>query len=261
MEARLKYEQAQDTMNLMTARYMVEKNILVAKREAVILDINRAIGAGEDISGLQDLMVELNAQIEDLDAETNQVLPRLQNEVTGAYKELQYTSKEVIKRVSADFKNSYKQTRAYREDGVLKGESTDLIKNGNRVVLNTAYDADVIANGKLPSITAQTININGQTVRVINNEHSGGVESSYLDGNTEQMRTGSGDTQFMTRDENGSLIADTPELEDALKKIGIEGVDDIEEACDAIDEKAAERDAEEIDDDYDDYQPPLNYNY
>lgn len=46
------------------------------------------------------------------------------------------------------------------------------------------------------------------------------------------------------------MIADSPELEDALERIGIENINDIEEACEAIEEKAQEHDAEEIDEEY-----------
>lgn len=191
VEERMRYEQAQDKMTLITAEYMIEKNILVARREAVILNINRAIAEGDDISGLQDLLISLNGQIEDLDAECEEVLPNLQKEVSSAYCELQNASKEVMKKVSADFKNSYKRIRNYSEDGILQSESTDLTKNLNRVVLNTAYDASVVSDGKLPAINAQTININGQTVRVVSTEHAHGVDASFMDGNVEQMRAGS----------------------------------------------------------------------
>ena len=57
----------------------------------------------------------------------------------------------------------------------------------------------------------------------------------------------------------GSLIADNPELEDALERIGIEGVDDIEKACEEIDEKAEKNDDRENDDGY--QKPSLGKQY
>lgn len=250
MEARLRYEQAQDKMNLITARYMVEKNILVAKREIAALE--------GDTKKLDDL----DNKITDLDRECEEVLPYLQKEVTGAYKELQYATKEVEKKVSAGFRDSYKRTRAYGEDGVLKGESIELIKNGNRIVLNTAYNADIIANGALPSISAQTININGQTIRVISKEHSEGVETSYLDGSTKQMVAGAGAKQYITRDENGSLIADAPELQEVLERMGIHNIEDIEKACQEIEKKAADHNLEEVEEDNDiEHDQSLTKNY
>lgn len=259
LEARQAYEQAQDKINLTTAKYMVEKNILVAKREKIVLDINRAINRGEDVSSLSSLLVEVNNQVENLDASYNQEFPRLQAELSTAHQSLQNTSKEVVKKVSADFRNSYKQIQNYTEDGILQNESVDLTKNLNRVVMNTSYDASVLANGKASSIEAQTINIDGKVVRVLSQENASGVELSYNDGNTEQMKTGVGDVQYVTRDENGSLIADNPELEDSLKRIGVESVEDIAAACSEIDEKAEERDGEDIDEDMEFPGPVLKY--
>ena len=154
-------------MNLTTAKFMIEKNILVAKREAVILDVNRAIRNDEDVSSLQISLIELNNQIENLDSEYEQVFPKLQAEVSNTHANLQETSKEITKKVSADFRNSYKQMKNYSEEGILTSESTDLTKNLNKVVLNTSYDDSILADGNNNSTTAQTININGQTVRVV----------------------------------------------------------------------------------------------
>ena len=51
---------------------------------------------------------------------------------------------------------------------------------------------------------------------------------------------------YVTRDSNGSLIADNPEMEDSFDRIGIQNVDDIGAACEEMDEKAAKREKEEI---------------
>ena len=171
------------------------------------------------------------------------------------YKKL---GKDVVKKVEADFKNSYKEISNYNDQGVLNSETVDLNKNLNRVVLNTKFDADrIIADGKRNSVTNESVNINGNVVRIVNTEHSDGVESSFLDGNVEQLTTNSGNVQTVTRDEDGDLIADNPAVEDVLKRIGIENVDDIYAACNEIDEKAEEREEEEeLEEEYP--EPSLN---
>ena len=70
LDARMKKEKAQDEMNLTVAKYMVQKNILVAKREQVIIDVNKEIGrGGTNLAGLQDNLIDLNNQIENVEKE------------------------------------------------------------------------------------------------------------------------------------------------------------------------------------------------
>ena len=265
MEARIKYENAQDVLALETAKHMVQKNILVAKREAVILEINRAIGRGDNLDSLQNNLIDLNNQIEDLDRTFDNVFPMLQKEVTNAHNELKEASKEVMKSVKADFRNSYKQIRNYSEDGILQNETIDMNveKNNhmNRVAMATTYDDSILSNGKNGAIDAQTININGQIIRVVSRETSMGVDTSFMDGNTVQMETGVGQNNtYVTRDNNGNLIADNPDVKDTLERIGIENVNDIGKACEEMDEKADKREKEEIDEEEEYPYPSLNTN-
>lgn len=248
LEARARYERAQDMFNYETAKHMIEKNILVAKREAVILEINRAIGRGDNLDGLQDNLIDLNNKITDLDQDFNNLFPTLQAEVESSREGLKTAQKEVTKTVRADFRNSYKQIQQYSEEGILKSEVIDMNKNMNRFLIASSYDDNIISNGKNGAIETQTINIEGKVVRVLTQETSMGVNTSFMDGNIEHMSTGVGqNNNYVTRDSNGNLIADNPELKDALKRIGIESIEDIGTICEEMDQKAEERDAEEID--------------
>lgn len=248
LDARMKYEQAQDNLNYETAKHMIEKNILVAKREAVILEINRAIGKGENLEDLQNNLIDLNNQIDDLDQTFNNQFSIIQAEVTEAHNGLVSASKEVINTVRADFRNSYKQIQNYSEDGILKSEKIDMNKNMNRFISLTTYDDNILYSGKNGAIDQQTININGKVVRVVSMETSMGADTSFMNGNVMQMETGVGKgNTYVTRDSNGSLVADDPEVEDALKRIGINNIDDIGAACEEMDKKAEKREKEEVD--------------
>lgn len=246
LKARMDYEVALEKQKMETATYMIEKNILVAKREAIILKIKLAIQKEEDVSGLSDELRNIENTITEKDKQFSNKFPTLQNDVSNTHEALKNASKEMTEKVQADFRNSYKKIRNYDESGFLTKETTDLTKNLNRAVYTAEYGGDILANGKQNSITKETININGQVARIITTEHNGGVQSSFLDGNTEQFTTNAGNVQTITKDSDGHLIACDPELEDTLKnKLGIENVDDIDEACRAIDEKAEANELEE----------------
>lgn len=246
LQARMDYEVALETQKMETATYMIEKNILVAKREAIILKIKLAIQKEEDVSGLSRELRNIENTITKKDEQFSNNFSTLQNYVSNTHEALKNASKEITEKVQADFRNSYKKIRNYDESGFLTKETTDLTKNLNRAVYTAEYSGDVLTNGKQNSITNETININGQVARIITTEHSGGVQSSFLDGNTEQFTTNAGNIQTITKDSDGHLIACDPELEDTLKnKLGIENVDDIDEACRAIDEKAEANELEE----------------
>ena len=263
LDARMKKEKAQDEMNLTVAKYMVQKNMLVAKREQVIMEVNKEIGrGGTNLAGLQDNLIDLNNQIENLDKEFHLVLPELQNRVAEAQKEMSNAEKQVMTQVKADFRNSYKQIREYTDDGILKNEKIDMTKNLNRFACSTTYDTDILSKDKISGISAQTININGSVVRVVNTECSHGMDTSYMDGNTTQLETGVGvGNNYISRDENGSFIADNPELADSLNKIGINSVEDIGSTCNEMKEKAENRDEEEIDEDMETTDPSLTRRY
>ena len=257
LQARMDYEVALEKQKMETATYMIEKNILVAKREAIILKIKLAIQKEEDVSGLSNELRNIENTITEKDKQFSNKFATLQNDVSNTHEALKNASKEVTKKVQADFRNSYKKIRNYDENGFLTKETTDLTKNLNRAVYTAEYGGDILTNGKQNSITNETININGQVARIITTEHSGGVQSSFLDGNTEQFTTNAGNIQTITKDSDGHLIACDPELEDTLKnKLGIENVDDIDEACRAIDEKAKDNELEE-EEEYDMPNPSL----
>ena len=83
-----------------------------------------------------------------------------------------------------------------------------------------------------------------------------------MDGNTTQLETGVGvGNNYISRDENGSFIADNPELADSLNKIGINSVEDIGSTCNEMKEKAENRDEEEIDEDMETTDPSLTRRY
>ncbi len=245
MEERARFEAAQDKMNLEVAYNIVEKNRLTALREAMVLQIQIGLQKGEDISDETNQLVTIEGKINQLDIGFAKRFGQLQTEVSNAHSNLQNATKEAIKKVEADFRNSYKHTMIYSSEAILKGEKIDLTKDFKRVVYDVQYTGDVLASGKPASIASETININGQVVRVVNQEDSRGVENSFLNGNDEQFRAGAGNVHYVTKDANGSLIADQPELEEAMDQIGIHGVDDIEEACERIDERAEENAQEE----------------
>ena len=258
LQARMDYEVALEKQKMETATYMIEKNILVAKREAIILKIKLAIQKEEDVSGLSDELRNIENTITEKDKQFSNKFPTLQNDVSNTHEALKNASKEMTEKVQADFRNSYKKIRNYDESGFLTKETTDLTKNLNRAVYTAEYGGDILANGKQNSITKETININGQVARIITTEHSEGVQSSFLDGNTEQFTTNAGNIQTITKDSDGHLIACDPELEDTLKnKFGIENVDDIDEACRAIDEKAKDNELEEKEEEHDMPNPSL----
>lgn len=263
LDARMKKEKAQDEMNLTVAKYMVQKNMLVAKREQVIMEVNKEIGrGGTNLAGLQDNLIDLNNQIENLDKEFHLVLPELQNKVAEAQKEMSNAERQVMTQVKADFRNSYKQIREYTDDGILKNEKIDMTKNLNRFACSTTYDVDILSKDKISGISAQTINLNGSVVRVVSTECSHGMDTSYMDGNTTQLETGVGvGNNYISRDENGSFIADNPELADSLNKIGINSVEDIGSTCNEMKEKAENRDEEEIDEDMETTDPSLTRRY
>lgn len=256
LQAKMDYESAQNKLKMTTAAYMIEKNILVAKREALILKIKIAIQREENVAGLSDELNNVEKTLQQKDMEYNNAIPKLQNDVSEKYFSLENAKKEVSDKVQADFKNSYKSIKNYNADGILTKETVDLTKNLNRIVHTAEYNADLLSNRKENSITNETININGKVARVITVEHNGGVQNSFLDGNTEQFTTNAGNIQTVTRGSDGDLIADNPELEDSLKKLGIENVDDIDEACQKIDEKAEKNEIEDREDD--EYTPSLN---
>ena len=98
LEARADYERAKDEMNYTTAKYIVQKNIITAEREAVVLDINRALGRGEDVSALQEKLINLNNQAKDLDNGFQNVFPEMQAAVSSTYQALQETRKRRCKK-------------------------------------------------------------------------------------------------------------------------------------------------------------------
>lgn len=259
LEARASYEHAQDEMNMRTAKHIIEKNILVSQREKLILEVKIAIDRGENETAvnLGNKIEEKSNQIDELDQTFANEFPVLQSTVSNAYQTLQNTTKEVITKVEADFKNSYKLIRSYSESAILQSEKLDLTKNLNRIALNTAYSENILANGKQNSISAYTVNVNGNEVKVISTEHSHGVDTSFLDGNTELLRTGAGNIEFETRGKKGDLVPQNPDEEETLKRMGIESIEDIYEAKEEIDEKAENKD--EIDEEYEPQAPSLYY--
>lgn len=256
LQEKMEYENAKNELKIVTATYMIEKNVLIAKREAIILQIKLAIQREEDVSGLSNELRNIENTITEKDSIFNKRFSVLQNDVSKKYFSLENAKKEVSNKVQADFKNSYKTIRKYNADGILTNEAVDLTKNLNRIVHTAEYNANILSDGKEKSITNETININGQIARIVTTEHTGGVEHTFLDGNTEQFTTNAGNKQTVTKDSDGDLIADNPELEDSLKKLGIENVDDIDEACQKIDEKTEKNEIEDREDD--EYTPSLN---
>lgn len=260
LEARYNYEKAKDDFTLTTAQYLVKKNVLVAKREAIIFEINKAIGRGDDLTDLQENLIDLNNQITDLDKNFETILPVLQNEMSASYENLKNSSKEVVDNAKESFRNSYKRVRNYNDDGILKNEKLDMTKDLNRFAVSTSYSDNILTDGKNKSVSKETININGTVVKVITNEFSGNVNTSFITENTEQFGVGIGNNNYVTRDENGNYIADNPQLEETLNKIGINSTEDIAEACEEMKEKSEERDEEEIDGDMEYQDRSLYYN-
>ena len=237
-EARANYELELDNYRMEIAKWIVEKNKLVAKREELLLkDIRGAINRGEDLTPLQNEFIEIENQINNLDNNYESTFGILRENLEKSQNELK-CQKDVVRTNMAKKGIAINRQKTYLE-GVLNSDIVAFPRaNGQNLAMQTYYpDIMATAPEKNENYVVRAL-VEGQVITIFTKGNELSTDTSFVADGVEYANTSIGEKNKVLRDKNRSLLRDYPELEDVLGELNI----DATEPAKACDEMGKEQD-------------------
>lgn len=259
-EARANYELELDNYRMEIAKWIVEKNRLVAKREALLLkDIRGAINRGEDLTPLQNEFIEIENQINSLDNNYESRFGTLRENLEKSQNELK-GQKDVVRTNMAKKGIAINRQKTYLE-GVLNSDIVSFPRaNGQNLAMQIYYpDIMNTAPEKSENYVVRAL-IGSEVITIFTKGNELSTDNSFVADGVEYASTSIGEKNKVLRDKNSSLLRDYPELEEVLGELNIDATEPAE-VCDDMEkeqeEKEKEKNEKDRDEREDDDEEPL----